>query len=166
MKKIKRVRDRPETLKDNMLAFISPYDRDIYLMQKFLTTVLAKHQDRLASKFFPEPVIKTEDEMAKEEKQRENLLGKTSVTIKMRLLIAFMLLWILFCIFYIFLRGVKLGPEKSKKWLSAYFMTMFNRVSQSTYSDFSLLNGVFGIKSNRIQSMFYSFSCSCPYSCL
>ena len=97
-------------------------------MQKFLTSVFAKHQNKLASKFFPEPVIRSEDDIAKAEKEREKLMGKTKVTIFMRLLIAFLPLWVLFCIVYIFLRGILLGPQKSKRWLNAYFMTMFNRV--------------------------------------
>ena len=103
-------------------------------MQKFVATLLAPHQHNLAAKFFQEPVIKTEKQLEKEQKKHDKLLEKTKVTFLMRLGIAFMPLWILFCIVYIFLKGILLGPQKSKVWLSAYFMTMFNRVSKKYLS--------------------------------
>ena len=102
-------------------------------MQKFVTTLLTPYQHNLASKYFPEPVIKSEKDIANESKKRAKLLGKSKVSVMMRLGIAFMPLWILFCIVYIFLRGILLGPQKSKRWLNAYFMTMFNRVSNLVF---------------------------------
>ena len=121
---------KAEDFKMAMLTFTNPLDRDIYLMQKFLTTILAHREYKLASRFFPEPATVDADEVAKAEKKREKLLGKTKVTIFMRLMIAILPLWIIFCIVYIFLRGILLGPQKSRKWLTAYFMTLVNRVRQ------------------------------------
>ena len=130
MKRIKNARKKTEDLKQAMLTFARPYDRDIYLMQKFLTTVLANREYKLASRFFPEPVTTDADEVAKAKKKREILLGKSEVTVLMRLMIAVLPLWILFCVVYIFLRGILLGPQRSGKWLTAYFMTLVNRVSE------------------------------------
>ena len=106
---------KAEDFKMAMLTFTNPLDRDIYLMQKFLTTILAHREYKLASRFFPEPAAVDADEVAKAEKKREKLLGKTKVTIVMRLMIAILPIWIIFCIAYIFLRGILLGPQKSRK---------------------------------------------------
>lgn len=122
-KKIVRARNSADDICTKLSYLDSKAEREGYLMQQFALSLLAYHRRRMASRFYSEPVEKSEDDRREEE---EGLEKQKDVEISIVTVLSLVMLPIYFiglCVF-IFLSGVQLGDHTAKKWLVGYFMSM------------------------------------------